>query len=161
MKKIHPILLLAGLLLCLPAFASEDEAGKRLDAYSAVVAKNYPGYYFGDKDFRQTFYASSEDILTFEVTLFTKVNYVLICATDNDIDNLDVEGKFGFDPPAGVGEKDALFPFYISFLKKNQYAFTVPVTGTYKFLFRLQPRRDNTSTTAYIGWSMAYELPKK
>ncbi|MBN8217330.1 MAG: hypothetical protein J0L75_11860 [Spirochaetes bacterium] len=161
MKPLHLRFLLPGLLLLVAAFASEDEAGKRLDAFSAVVAKNFPGYYFGDKDFRQTFYATSEDILTFEVTLFTKVNYVLVCATDNDIDNLDVEGKFGFDPPAGTPEKDTLFPFYISFLKKNQYAFSVPVTGTYKFLFRLQPRRDNSQTTAYIGWTLAYELPKK
>lgn len=142
-------------------WASEDEAGKRLDAYTAQVARNYPGFYFGDKEFRQVFYTTSDDIMAFEVTLFSKVNYVVVAASDSDIENVDLEGQYGFDPPAGVNEKDNLFPFYISFVKKNQYTFTVPVTGTYRFLFRLQPRRDNTASSAYLGWLVGYELPKK
>lgn len=157
-------LLSAGLLsalLALPLAASEDDAGKRLDDYIVQVSRIYPGYYFGDKEFRDVFYTTSDEIRSFEVTLFSKVNYVIVAASDSDIFNIDLEGQFGFDPPAGTSEKDNLFPFYIAFIKKNQYTFTVPVTGTYRFLYRLQPRRDGSSSSSYIGWQIGYELPKK
>ncbi len=137
-NKILFWLVIAGLVFGQAFATSEKDIREKLEAYMQKVAKNFPSYFFGDKNFINAAYLDSNDLVVFEVTLFANVNYVIGVVCDDDLNNMEVEGAFGFDYPQDNGpNKENMFPFVLSFLKKNQYSFSVPVTGTYKLFPRL------------------------
>lgn len=177
MKPINPTLfgrvtlpaLLVFAMLFTSLSASEDMALKSLDEYSQLVKKNFQTYNLEDKDFRYGFKILSTDLITYEITLFANVNYVFLAVSNNESDNVEIEGKFGFE--YAMDEKTAktyLFPFNLSFIKRLQYTFSVPVTGTYQFVFRLTNKRypgssePSEASQAFTAFLIGYELtPKK
>jgi len=161
--------LILGALCFAPLFANEDMALKSLDEYSQLVKKNFQTYNLEDKDFRYSFKILSTDLITYEMTLFANVNYLFLAVSDNESDNVEIEGKFGFEYT--MDEKTAktyLFPFNLSFIKRLQYTFSVPVTGNYQFVFRLTNKRypgssePSEASQAFTAFLIGYELtPKK